>query len=302
MRNRQMVMIGCIVAAACSFGPASLGGQEQTPPRDVLIRVEGPITVAASDTIGTLWVIGNNATILGTVRELVMINGVANVEGTIQGNLVLIKGTALLGPSARVEKDVLSYRSAVRSATGSHIGGTVHNELGVSFGARALWLLWLSVTIAMIVAGLVLGYFASDSLGRVADGLTSDWRGSLFTAVAIVVGLPAAAIISFMTGIGFVLGFFILFVMIPFMCLAGYVVLGTSLGRAILGVRRGDSSRMFTAIALGILAMQAVAVIPGIGGLIVILGSQLGAGALVYRTWKKGHSIEVRPRLIMQPA
>ena len=147
------------------------------------------------------------------------------------------------------------------------------------------------------------GYFAGDSLGRLADGLRADWRGSLLTALVMLFGLPAAAILSFVTGIGFVLGFFILFVLIPFLSLAGYVVVGTSLGRAMLGGRRDPSSRMLTAIALGILVMQVIAVIPGIGGLILLVGSQIGAGALVYRTWRRGRSEQqTHPALIIQPA
>jgi hypothetical protein len=174
--------------------------------------------------------------------------------------------------------------------------------MGVSLGARALWLLWLSVTIAMIAGGLALGYFTKDSLGRVADGLRSEWRGTMVTALILLFGLPAAAVLSFMTGIGFVLGFFIMFVMIPFLSLIGYVIVATSIGRTLLGVERDDSSRIFSAIALGILIMQLVLVIPGIGGIAVLISSQLGAGALVYRARIKNRSTPIPHGLIIQPA
>ena len=303
MRIINLVVLGAILAVTCGVAPGSVSAQDETQVKsDLLLRVKGPVSIGPVDTMGTVWVIGNNATILGTVRELVVIGGAARIDGTVQGNMVLINGTATLGPAARIGKDVLLYRSTITSLSGARIAGTVHNELGVSFGARALWLLWLSVSIAVIVAGLVLGYVASDSLARVADGLRSEWKGALGATLIVIFGLPFAAVISFMTGIGFVLGFFILFVLIPFLSLVGYLIAGTSLGRAILGVKSEDPSRLFTAIAVGILVMQAIAIIPGLGGLVVLLSSQIGVGALVYRAWRRGHSARLPAPLIVQPA
>jgi hypothetical protein len=302
MRSLNLLAVAAI-AATCALAPASVRSQEQPAVKsDVLIRVEGPMKVGPTDSIGTLVIIGNNVDVLGTVRELIVINGSARIEGTVLNNMTVLNGSADLGSSARIGKDVLLYRSTLNSATGSRIGGTVHNEMGVSLGARALWLLWLSVTIAMIAGGLALGYFAKDSLGRVADGLRSEWRGTVVTALVLLFGLPAAAVLSFITGIGFVLGFFIMFVMIPFLSLVGYVIVATSIGRALLGAERDDASRMFTAIALGILILQLVLVVPGIGGVAVLVSSQLGAGALVYRTRTKNRSVPVPHGLIIQPA
>jgi hypothetical protein len=40
-------------------------------------------------------------------------------------------------------------------------------------------------------------------------------------------------------------------------------------------------------VTVGLLALQGVALIPAIGGLLALLASQLGAGALVYRVWRR---------------
>lgn len=268
---------------------------------DLLMRVGGPAVVAAVDTIGTVWVIGNTATIDGTVRELVVINGSARVNGTVQGNMVIISGTADLGPTAVIGKDVLLYRATVTPGAGAKIGGTIHNEVGVSLGARALWILWLSITIAMIAAGIVVGYFAGSPLKEVAGSIRKDWRETVLAALILIVGLPAAAVASFMTGIGFVLGFFILFVLIPALCLIGYVVAGTAVGLAFLNGAAETRTKLYSRIAFGIFVLQLLAVVPAIGGLLVLIGSQLGAGALVYRTWDRGRERNPKGNLIIQP-
>ena len=216
--------------------------------------------------------------------------------------MVIVSGTGDLGPSAVIGKDILLYHSTVTSGAGAKIGGAVHNEVGVSFGARALWVLWLSVTIAMIAAGIVLGYFAGDALNDVADSMRTEWRGTIVTALILIFGLPFAAVISFMTGIGFVLGFFILFALIPLLCLTGYVIAGTSLGRAFLNGGPESRGKMYSRIAFGILMLQLLAVVPAIGGVLILIGSQLGAGALVYRAWRRGRNATMHPSLIVQPA
>jgi hypothetical protein len=299
--KRHLLIIVLSLAAALLLAGA-LGAQANQDNENFTLRVGGPVIVKAGENLGAVWVIGNAATIDGTVHELVVINGSARVTGTVTGNLVLMKGTAELGPSAVVGKDVLLYRSTLNSSPGARVTGTVHNEAGFSFGAQALWFFWLSVTIGMIGAGILVAYFAGERLQVVADSLGSNWSGTVLAALAIVIGLPMAAILSFMTGVGFVFGLFLMFVMIPMIALAGYVVAGASIGRIILGTRKESPSSMYGAVVIGILAMQAAAVIPGIGVLAVLIASQLGAGALMYRRWKKHREVLVPSRLIIEPA
>lgn len=104
-----------------------------------------------------------------------------------------------------------------------------------------------------------------------------------------------------MTGIGVVLGFFILFVMIPILSLVGLVISGAALGRAMSGTQRRER-KTYAAIALGLFIILTAAVVPGLGGLIVVVGSQLGAGALVYHAWARGKKGPLPSELIVQPA
>jgi hypothetical protein len=303
MKRDLVHVVTALLVAACALIPADLGAEQATTEKsDVMIRISGPANVAAGDSVGTVWVIGNTATVSGNVRELVVINGSARINGTVTGNLVLVNGTANLGPSSRIGKDVLLYRSSIVQATGARITGTVHNETGVSFGARTLWLLWLSFTLAMIAAGFVFAWIAGPPLQNIADSMRSEWRGSLATALLLVFGLPTVAVLSFMTGVGFVFGLFILLVLIPILTFVGYVIAGMSLGRAAMGISPADDRKRYTAIALGMLLMQLASVIPAAGGIVLLVSSQLGAGALVYRAWTRGRTVRTQSRLILQPA
>jgi hypothetical protein len=302
MKIGMKVLSAAAIALLSTASFSRAGAQAQTSVKsDLLLRVDGPVSIGPSDTVGTVVVIGNDATVRGQVKELVVINGSAHVEGSVQQNMVLVNSTGDLGPSARIGKDLLLYRSTVTTGVGAKIAGTVHNEVGMSFGARALWFFWLSFTLAMVAAGVVLAYLAGEPLGGVADGLRYDWRGTLLATLVIIVGLPFTAIISFMSGIGFVLGFFILFFIIPVLSLVGYLIAGASLGRATMNVAKGRPANLYIAVALGVFMLQVAAIIPGIGGLLAILASQLGAGALVHRAWAAGRPATA-PSLIVQPA
>ena len=297
-----MIVVGVLLAVTCAFKPVTAVAQSHDDTKsDLLLRIDGPASVGPSDSVGTLIVIGNDATVLGSVEDLVVINGTARVAGTVKDNLVLFNGRADLAPTARIGKDVLLYRSTITRALGAHITGRVQNETGLSFGARGLWLLWLSLTIAIIAAGIVFAYLAGDQLNGVAEAMKSEWRGTLIATLFVVVGLPTAAVVSFMTGIGVVLGLFILFVTIPMLSLVGLLVAGAALGRAVLGIRSSEQ-KTYAAIALGLFMIQTAAVVPGLGGLIVLASSQFGAGALVYHAWTRGKKGQLPRGLIVQPA
>ena len=289
-----------LAVAALGVSPGTLSAD--TPARsDVTIRIKAPVDVPLGDTLGTVWIIGSDATIAGTVSELVVIDGTAKVDGAVLGNLVLLKSSAHLGSAAQIGKDVLLYRSTVDGAARS-IGGAIHNEDGVSFGARALWLVWLSITVAVITIGLLFGYVARGSLTTVADGLAADWRGTIVATLAMVCVLPLAAFLSFLTGIGFVIGIFILFVLIPALSVVGYFIAGTSLGRAFMQSQSGTSWHLYKSIAFGMFLLQLAAMVPGIGGLVIIIASQVGAGSLVSHLWKRNRIEHIAPHIIVQPA
>jgi hypothetical protein len=102
-----------------------------------------------------------------------------------------------------------------------------------------------------------------------------------------VVGLPTLSLMLILTGIGIPLGIALMVFLLPALAFLGYVVAGSGLGHLALRVWPEGSDNPYLAVAVGLLLLQVVALVPGIGGLIALLASQLGVGALVYRVWRR---------------
>lgn len=295
MRWRNVAILAVLLVAGTTS--AQTARERPTPERnvsDLLLRVNGPVRVAPGDSASTVWVVGNDATIDGTVREqLLVVNGAARVTGVVRGDVTVVNGHLDLAPGARVGGDVLLYRSTLARAPGAQVAGVVHDETGFSFGARAVWLLWLSMTLLVVASGLVFAALAGRQLAESAALVVTDPIGTLVTGAILWAGLPVLAFVSFLTVVGIPLGFAILFVVIPALTWAGYVVAGTALGRIVLrrvrhgaALPAGPGDHPYADAAVGLVLLQLLSLVPGVGGPVVLLAGLVGAGALLYRLWR----------------
>jgi Na+-transporting methylmalonyl-CoA/oxaloacetate decarboxylase gamma subunit len=293
------------IAAAAASAPTGAQTRDQARDEtrdqrrdisDLLLRVNGPVRVAAGDSASTVWVVKNDATIDGTVREqLMVIDGTGRVAGTVRGDVTVINGHLDLAPSARVGGNILLYGSTIARAPGAQVAGAVHTETGISFGARAMWFLWISMTLFVVLAGLAFAWIGGRQLAESAALVTHEPLGTAIAALVLCAGLPLLAMGAFLTIVGIPFGFAVLFFVIPALSLAGYVVSGTALGRFALQrlVPRASTEpgaapvedHPFRAAAAGLLLFQLVALVPGIGGPLIFLAGLAGAGAIAYRLW-----------------
>jgi len=260
------------------------------PGRDVQIRINGPIHIASTDSASSVWVVNHNATIDGVVREaLGVINGDATITGRVDGSVFVVNGRLELAPGARIARDVMLYRSTIVRANDAVIGGVVHTETGFSVGAGAAWLVWLSFTIVVVLAGLLLAEIAPVTLTESAALLIGNGSRAVVTGIIAVIAVPALAVFSFVTVIGIPLGLTLLLVVIPALTFLGYLVSGSVVGAAMVGrmSSAGEWSARYRAIALGLVTLQFVVAVPVIGGLIGFMASVLGVGALIARSWTR---------------
>jgi hypothetical protein len=261
----------------------------QQPPsleNDLLLRIRGPIHVSAGDVANIVVVIGHDADVQGTVtRDLIVINGTARIRGTVQGNVTVANGHLELLPGARIDQKALLYRSTATRAPGAEVAAGVHEEIGFSL-ARAAWLFWFGTTFLVVVAGWAFAFLAERPLEGASQLILNRPGRTVVSALAVVFGLPALAFLALLSGIGIPLGFALLIFLLPALAFLGYLVTGSSLGHLALRSWPDGSDNPYLAIAVGLLALQAIALIPGLGGLVVLLASQLGAGALMYRVWR----------------
>ena len=279
-----------LLAVTVTSQPPAPRSQTTHPDGDVQIRINGPVHIAAGDTASAVWVINHDATVDGVVREgLVVINGTARITGRVEGGVLVAKGRLELAPGARIEQDVMLYRSVLTRANDAVIAGAVHNQTGFSVGAGVMWLMWLSFTIVVVLAGLLFAELGPNALTGSADYLTAHGGRSALTALMLVGTVPALAFMSFATVIGIPLGLTLLFVVIPALSFLGYLVAGSVLGKALVTrlSATGAWTNRYRTIVVGLITLQVVVALPVIGGLIALVASLLGVGALVARSWAR---------------
>lgn len=181
-------MVGCVLVALAA-GAASVRAAEPADdrPSDLLVRFNGPVQIAAADTLTSVWVFGNQARVDGMLRDhLVVVGGAARIDGVVEGAVVIINGHLDLGPTARIGDDVLLYGSTMNHASGAVVQGSVHRESGMSFNARAAWIVWFTLTLAVLVAALALVWLSSPAIEGATRALAGDKGLSVMTAALLV--------------------------------------------------------------------------------------------------------------------
>jgi hypothetical protein len=297
------------VAAILALLPATALAQRANggDDNDVLIRINGPVNVARGDTANTVVVVSDDAVIDGTVlNNLVVINGTATVNGTVDENVVVLKGTLNLGPTAHVVKDVTLFRGDLNRDPGAVVDGTVRHRNSLGLGAKFLWLLRLSMTVLVLVCGVLFAAVGGRQLAGSVRMMTGRTGQSVLTAVIVWVVLPIIAILAFITVIGIPLGLSVFIFLMPALWFVGYLVAGTVIGALILRAtgRPDEGDHPYLAAVAGLIVLQIVTFLPFIGGLVLALAGVLGAGALIYRSWSvlRGEAGQAPPPPPMMPA
>jgi hypothetical protein len=295
-----------VALALFALAPASLLAQEPGPEdvSDLLLRVNGPIHIAAGDSARTVMVISDNALIEGTVKEqLVIISGDATVTGTVEGNVLMINGTLTLAPTAVVDNDVRVIHGTLNRADGATVVGAIHEQSGFTVSAGFMWMLWLGMSVLVLAAGAAFAAVGGRQLGGAARIFTTRPGETVLTALVTAITLPILAVIAFVTIVGIPLGFGILFFVIPALWFIGYLVAGTALGMALVqSMGKGDGGEQpYVPALVGLGILQVVGFIPWIGGAVVFFAGTVGAGALVYRAWNIRRGTRA-PRPVPAPA
>ncbi len=283
---RWRLLLPLIVLLLLLFPGVALA-QDSTSTDDLLLRVNGPITVNANEEVGTVVVIRDNAVISGIVRhDLIVVDGTATVTGTVEGNITMFRGTLDLRGASRVAGDVSLINSDMTRATGSTIEGATNdstfNWSGWELFAFSIYL-WISGTIALIVAGLIFAAVGGRQLTEAGKLITQQPGATILTALILGIGIPFLAVVAIATVLGLPLGLGLLIFLLPALWFFGYLVAGTKLGAVIL--RQQASNHPYMASVLGIFLLQVIGLVPFLGGFIGFVAGILGTGALVLMGW-----------------
>ena len=186
--------------------------------RGFILRVDGDVTLARGESVGSVVVINGDAHIDGSVRDaLVVVKGTATITGSVDQSVTVVDGTLNLRSGSSV-KDVNLVRSDLNRDEGAAVSGAIHRRENIVF--RGAWLLfsvvlWAGTTIAVIVTGLVFAASGGHQLRTSARSLTESAVSTIVAAFALWIGAAVLGVVLFVTVVGIPLGIGLLLFVLP---------------------------------------------------------------------------------------
>lgn len=295
------VLLIAVAAATVPMSAVAQSPDDTGKDESVIVHVNRELRIAQGDEIDVGVVVRGNAVVDGIVNDrLVVINGDTVISGTVEGGIVVVRGHVDLRPGARVG-DVTLIRSDLTRANDAVVTGSIEERTGFNLGiASAVFsaLLWVGFTLALLVAALVFAAVGSHQLVRAGNLLTTSPGWTIGAAAIVWLGLPIVAVILFFTVVGIPLGLGVLIFLLPALWILGYLVVGTTIGRAIFERSRLSGSRPYLPSVVGVLLLQVLALLPFLGGLVALLLGLYGAGGLARLAWSAARGAqpgEARP-------
>jgi hypothetical protein len=242
---------------------------------DDRIVLVGSVAVDRDETVQDLIVVDGDVTIRGNVTgDVVVVDGDVTIRGSVAGDVVAVTGLATLGQRGRVAGDLVYGDDKPVLAPGSRVAGNVEKfKIGDASAIAAIGL-WIGFTISLLLLGIVLLLLAP----RAGDAVARAGRDKPLIAALVGLGalilLPVIAIVACITIIGLPLGIVLLLLILPLYAV-GYLSAALIVGRLILKQAR------IRAFVVGLVILQLLTLIPFVGGLVGLLATIFGLGALM---------------------
>lgn len=274
-------------------GGLLIGGDERVD--GLVVSVDGDVRIDGT-VDNDVYVVGGDVRIFGRVRDdVLVIGGDAIVIGGMDGDLVVIGGRAIVkSADAFVGGDIRSTDQP-RVANGAQVNGNI-DKLGFDgmFGSLMFTLLaflWLAVTISGAILGLVFVLVFPRAAEASARAGGEVGRSIAWGLGVGIVG-PIVAVVAVATLVGVPLGFGLGAGLVALAGL-GYVTSAWCLGRSMVKATH-TGGRIGTFFA-GFGILRAIAIIPGIGGIVGFLATLYGIGVLANAAWRAGHPPAASP-------
>lgn len=268
-----------------------------------LIIAGGQINVGPdSSSGGDVKIFGGKVSYLGKASKTLNIKaGSAYIDGTIVGDVAIEAEQVELGPNAVIQGN-FDY-SALKEATikqGAQVEGLTNftkidikkgsETKGVAFSIFSI--AWLIKILMMITAGIVIFYMFKQATNQIVDKSGHKfWKQALIGFIVLII-VPVAVVLSFITVIGALLGIILLFMYIALMMIAGIL---TSLLFARLTLKYIFKKEAYELnwwiIIIAVLVLGIISIIPFVGWIFtfIIFLSALGSvSSYFYRSLRKG--------------
>lgn len=257
-----------------------------------LLALGGQLTVAPGVEIkGESYLIGGNIVIDGNLgKNLVIRGGTVAINGTIEGSVKITASNSVTISSGAVIKGNLDY-SSPKPATiqdGAKIQGVTNYKkiepakTYAKFGGRALFgAAWLIKFLMILVAALVVSLLLKKQTQTAVRYIMPNFGKELLRGFIILVVLPVAIVISFITVVGVILGVAgLLFygLMLVFGMILAQIVVGAMVSKLIFKQENYEGN--WKSALIGAIALALVCLIPYIGSAICFVFFLASFGAL----------------------
>lgn len=254
-----------------------------------VLRVTGDYWLRSGETVDSVVVIDGHARIDGMVHSsLIVFSGSATVTGAVEGDITMfgsdldLQGTAVVNNVAMFRGDLT--RAGAATITGDldeSSGYFLWNGWGIIFGI----LMMVGMTIFVIAAGLLFAGVGGGQLVRATESMSAEPGKTIAAGLVTVIGVPVLAILAVITIVGIPIAAGMILMVIPLLGLLGHLVAGTWLGSLLLR-RTTRPEHPYAEAALGLLLLQVLMFVPGVGALAFLLGMVWGTGAVTLMAWR----------------
>lgn len=302
--RRLFLPLALVVAAFVRVGPVA--AQATPPDSGFRLRVGGDVAVLADEREGAVVVVRGNASVLGDVGTLVVLDGNATVDGGRVGDLIVVRGLADLRRGAVVSGDVHLLDAKLVQTADSRVAGTVARDFGTRV-ARELFtglaLIGLGLLAALVGAGVIGSLVAPEGLIATARLIRSESWQVLSMTLVIWLAAPIVAILLIPTLVGLPIGLGYLVFVLPVLGFLGLIVAGAWLGEVLVTATRrrtnASAPNPVVATTVGILTLVITGRIPVVGLLATVL-TLCGTGAFAL-VWVRAIRRTVRGQSLTQP-
>lgn len=292
MRRLLMIAISAAILLL-TFAPAAFAADPvQLTGRGAVVTVNGTVDVPAGQTVDAVVVVNGTATIAGTVNSVVVVKGTATMTGATIRHLVVVDGRADLGAGTTVTQTISTVRGTITQDPGAIVSAR-YVDLEADLGALAFAGVLLGVVftlgfaLLMLAVALVVAAFGARQVRDVEAVITEQPVQSFVAGLAGTIVLPLIGGILLFTVIGAPIGLALLFVALPMLALAGWLVAAVFAGDWIVERTSGrrESGRPYRAAIVGVAVLALAGMLPlvsgiatlfGVGAILVAAGRMLG--------------------------
>ena len=278
VRLMLLVIAGAIGATALAAGPAL--AQDTSPDPDDQIVLTGRLIVAEDETVEVAAILNGPAQVDGTVQEeLVVLNGDVDVSGTVEGDVFVFNGDVVIRSTAVIGGDLVTQSTPTvedgATVRGDRSSPTTRFDFDFTpgFAGRIAW--WIGYSVSVLILGMLLLAFAPRLFPKVRDVAAADLGASIGWGFGLFFLLPIGSVLLLVTVVGIPLGVFTLLAL-AFLYTVGYVVATIGLGSRVLS----STQSRYVAFLGGWVILRLLALIPFVGGWLWFLGSVWGLGLL----------------------